>query len=95
MNDKLRLGAKYFCQKLLKCEVQSLKDNDSDDEWWLLTWTEGDDGAGLSLYLNSDPIVHLLISRAGSSSSLWLRTATTPVAGHRLCPTGPGARSPL
>lgn len=60
-----------------------------------MTWTRSDDRTGLSLDLNSDPIVHLLLSKAGRSSGLGLGTATAPVAGHRLCPAGPGAGSPL
>lgn len=62
---------------------------------WHLTWTEGDDRTGLSLDLNSNSIVYFLFSTAGCSSSFGLRAATAPVTGHRLCPTGPGARSPL
>lgn len=60
-----------------------------------LTRTEGDDGTRLPLDLNSDPIVHFLFSGAGGSSGPGLGTAAAPVAGHRLCAAGPGARGPL
>lgn len=60
-----------------------------------LTWTKGDDRAGLPLDLDSKPTVHLLFARAGRSSGTGLRAATASIAGNWLCPTGPGARSPL
>lgn len=60
-----------------------------------LTWTENHDGAGLSLDLNSNPIVQFLEPGAGRSSCSGLGTAAAPVAGHRLSPTGPGAGRPL
>lgn len=47
-----------------------------------LTWTEGDDRAGLPLDLDSHPTVHLLFARAGCSSSLGLGAATASVAGN-------------
>lgn len=47
-----------------------------------LTWTEGDDRAGLPLDLDSHPNVHLLFAWAGRSSRFGLWAATASIAGN-------------